>query len=116
MGDLCRDRRGGGAAGVLDRDVDGDAAPEPPDPGPAAREGALRYLGQHPAPSGRRRIVGSPDTVRAGIEEVVAAYRADEAIVVTITHDHGARRRSYELIAEAFELARDLDDLRVVDL
>jgi luciferase family oxidoreductase group 1 len=82
-------------------------------------EKALRYLAQHPAPSGRRRIVGSPDTVRVGIEEVVAAYRADEAIVVTITHDHGARRRSYELIAEAFELARDLDDrpdLRAVDL
>jgi len=73
-------------------------------------EKALRYLAQRPAPSGRRRIVGSPGTVRAGIEEVVAAYRADEAIVVTITHDHNARRRSYELIAEAFELARDLDD------
>jgi len=26
-------------------------------------------------------------------------------IVVTITWDHAARRRSYELIAEAFELA-----------
>jgi len=25
-------------------------------------------------------------------------------IVVTITYDHGARRRSYELIAEAFGL------------
>jgi hypothetical protein len=25
-------------------------------------------------------------------------------IVVSITHDHGARRRSYELIAEAFGL------------
>ena len=25
-------------------------------------------------------------------------------IVVTITHDHEARRRSYELIAEAFDL------------
>jgi luciferase family oxidoreductase group 1 len=75
-------------------------------------EKALRYLAQHPAPGGRRRIVGSPDTVRAGIEEVVAAYGADEAIVVTITHDHGARRRSYELIADAFDLpdARDLDD------
>jgi hypothetical protein len=23
-------------------------------------------------------------------------------MVVTITHDHGARRRSYELLAEAF--------------
>jgi luciferase family oxidoreductase group 1 len=68
-------------------------------------EKALRYLAQHPAPGGRRRIVGSPDAVRAGIEDVVAAYGADEAIVVSITHDHGARRRSYELIAQAFELS-----------
>ena len=67
---------------------------------------ALRFLEQHPAARhGRRRIVGSPETVRAGIEEVVAAYNADEAIIVTITHDHQARRRSYELIAEAFGLA-----------
>ena len=27
-------------------------------------------------------------------------------MVVTITHDHAARRRSYELIAEAFGLER----------
>jgi hypothetical protein len=27
-------------------------------------------------------------------------------MVVTITYEHEARRRSYELIAEAFELAR----------
>jgi alkanesulfonate monooxygenase SsuD/methylene tetrahydromethanopterin reductase-like flavin-dependent oxidoreductase (luciferase family) len=81
-------------------------------------EKALSYLAQHPAPSGRRRIVGSPATVRAGIEEVVAAYGADEAIVVTITHDHGARRRSYELIAEAFdiELSARRPGVRVVDL
>jgi luciferase family oxidoreductase group 1 len=70
-------------------------------------EKALRFLASSGNPaSGRRRIVGSPDTVRAGIEEVAAAYGADEVIVVTITHDHGARRRSYELIAEAFGLAR----------
>ena len=75
-------------------------------------EKALRFLEQNPAPSGRRRIVGSPDTVRAGIESVAAEYRADEVIVVTITHDHGARRRSYELIADAFGLtdAHGLDD------
>jgi hypothetical protein len=48
--------------------------------------------------------------VKAGIENVAAAYGADEVIVVTITHDHGARRRSYELIAEAFGLASHLDD------
>ena len=69
-------------------------------------ETALRFLAQHGDPgSGRRRIVGSPETVRAGIEAAAAEYGADEVIVVTITHDHGARRRSYELIADAFGLA-----------
>ena len=29
-------------------------------------------------------------------------------IVVTITYDHGARRRSYELLAEAFGLEEGL--------
>ena len=42
--------------------------------------------------------------MREGIEEVAAEYGAEEVIVVTITHDHGARRRSYELLADAFEL------------
>jgi hypothetical protein len=40
--------------------------------------------------------------VRAGVEDVVAAYGADEAMIVTITYDHEARRRSYELVAGAF--------------
>ena len=74
-------------------------------------EKALRYLEQNPQPSGsRRRIVGSPESVKQGIEQVAAEYEADEVIIVTITYDHGARRRSYELIAEAFGLAHDLDD------
>ena len=51
---------------------------------------------------GRRGIIGSPEKVRAGIEEVAAEYGAEEVIVVTITHDHGARRQSYELLAGAF--------------
>jgi hypothetical protein len=33
---------------------------------------------------------------------VAAEYEADEVMLVTITHDHGARRRSYELVADAF--------------
>jgi luciferase family oxidoreductase group 1 len=68
---------------------------------------ALRYLEQHGDPNqgGRRRIVGSPETVRAGLEAVAAEYGADEVIIVTITHDHAARRRSYELIAEACGLS-----------
>ena len=42
--------------------------------------------------------------MRAGLEEVASRYGAEEVIVVTITCDHAARRRSYELIAEAFGL------------
>jgi luciferase family oxidoreductase group 1 len=50
-------------------------------------------------PVGRRLIVGSPATVVPEIERVAAEYQAEEALIVTITHSHEARRRSYELIA-----------------
>ena len=55
-------------------------------------------------PAGRRAVVGSPATVRAGLKQVAQEYGADELQIVTITHDHAARRRSYELIADAFGL------------
>jgi luciferase family oxidoreductase group 1 len=48
----------------------------------------------------RRWIVGSPQTVRAGLEALAQEYGADEVMVVTITCDHAARKRSYELIAD----------------
>ena len=54
--------------------------------------------------SQRRAIVGSPETVRAELEDVVAKYKAEEAIVLSITYTHEARRRSYELLAEVFGL------------
>jgi luciferase family oxidoreductase group 1 len=66
-------------------------------------EKALRFLATQEQVA-RRGVIGSPATVRAGIEEVASAYGAEEVIVVTITYDHAARRRSYELIAEAFEV------------
>src|ERR1700761_1132196 len=76
-----------------------------PPPGEAteflAREARLTPSGEIP---GRRGVVGSPEKVRAGLEQVASAYGADEVIVVTITHDHQMRRRSYELLAEAFDL------------
>ena len=70
-------------------------------------EKALRFLEAEgkATGSGRRGVVGSPAGVRAGIEVLADSYGAEEAIVVTITYDHGARRRSYELIAEAFGLS-----------
>ena len=65
-------------------------------------ETALTFFEDQPPPSGRRAVVGGPPTVRAGVEEVVESYGADEAMIVTITYDHEARRRSYELVAGAF--------------
>jgi luciferase family oxidoreductase group 1 len=53
----------------------------------------------------RRAIVGAPAKVRVELEEVASSYGAEEAIVVSITYAHQARRRSYELLAEAFGLA-----------
>ena len=71
------------------------------------REGKLDPTGP-PSPNGslggRRGIIGSPEKVRAELEQLATEYGAEEAIVVTITHDHVARRRSYELLAEAFGL------------
>jgi luciferase family oxidoreductase group 1 len=64
-------------------------------------ETALAFFETHEPPAGRRAVVGSPATVRVGLEEVVAAYGADEAMIVTITYDHQARRRSYDLVAGA---------------
>jgi luciferase family oxidoreductase group 1 len=66
-----------------------------------AGEGRTTSSGEIP---GRRGIIGSPETVRAGIETLASSYGADEVIVVTITYDHAVRRRSYELLAEAMSL------------
>jgi luciferase family oxidoreductase group 1 len=67
-------------------------------------EKARRYLELHGDQregfgSRPRRLAGTPGQVRSQVEDVAASYGAEEAIVVTITHDHGARRRSYELLA-----------------
>jgi luciferase family oxidoreductase group 1 len=68
-------------------------------------EQALRFLESEGEPLQSRRITaGTPEQVRAGLETIAAQYGADELIVVTITFDHAARRRSYELLADAFGL------------
>ena len=46
-------------------------------------------------------FVGSPDTVRRGLESFVAATGVDEVIVSGAIHDHDARLRSFELLAGA---------------
>ena len=46
-------------------------------------------------------VVGSPDTVRDGVRRLVEETAADELIVAAAIHDHAARLRSYEILAEA---------------
>ncbi|WFR95378.1 LLM class flavin-dependent oxidoreductase [Rhizobium tumorigenes] len=48
-----------------------------------------------------RSIVGSPETVRAGLQKLVAETGAEELMIVSDVFDHKARLRSYEIIADA---------------
>jgi luciferase family oxidoreductase group 1 len=50
-----------------------------------------------------RSIVGSRDSVAAGIERLVAETGADELMVVSDVYDHDERLRSFELIAQSQE-------------
>jgi luciferase family oxidoreductase group 1 len=50
-------------------------------------------------------IVGSPETVRQGLDAFVAETGADELMVTSQIFDHAARLRSFELTAEAAEKA-----------
>jgi alkanesulfonate monooxygenase SsuD/methylene tetrahydromethanopterin reductase-like flavin-dependent oxidoreductase (luciferase family) len=46
-------------------------------------------------------IVGSPETVRQGLDAFVAETGADELMVTAQIFDHQARLRSFEITAEA---------------
>ena len=48
-----------------------------------------------------RSVVGSQDTVRAGLEALIAETQADELIIVSDVYEHVERLRSLEIIAEA---------------
>lgn len=47
-----------------------------------------------------RAIVGSPETVRRGLADLIAETGADELMVASAIHDHAARVRSYEILAD----------------
>jgi luciferase family oxidoreductase group 1 len=52
----------------------------------------------------RKAVVGSSDQVAAQLKELAKSLDLDELVVVTWTYDPAPRRRSYELLAEAFAL------------
>ena len=49
-------------------------------------------------------VYGSPATVKARLQQMAAVHEVDELVIVTVVHDPAARRRSYEVLAEAFGL------------
>lgn len=48
------------------------------------------------------QLVGDPAEVVERLEALAALTRADELVVTSITHDHGARVRSHQLLADAW--------------
>jgi luciferase family oxidoreductase group 1 len=50
-------------------------------------------------------FTGTTQTLRTRLDPLLAATKADEVIITTMIYDHAARRRSYELLAQAFGLA-----------
>jgi alkanesulfonate monooxygenase SsuD/methylene tetrahydromethanopterin reductase-like flavin-dependent oxidoreductase (luciferase family) len=51
-----------------------------------------------------RSFIGSPASVRDRLARLADAAGVDEIMITTMTHEHADRRRSYELLAEAFRL------------
>lgn len=47
-----------------------------------------------------RSVIGSPETVRAGITAFVEETKVDEVIIVSDVYDHASRLHSYQLIAD----------------
>jgi luciferase family oxidoreductase group 1 len=45
-------------------------------------------------------VVGGPETVRRGLADFLARTGADEVMVTAQIHDHAARKRSFEILAE----------------
>ncbi len=49
-------------------------------------------------------VVGSPETVRTGLEQFVELTGVDEVMAVSAIYDHAARLRSYEILADVASL------------
>jgi alkanesulfonate monooxygenase SsuD/methylene tetrahydromethanopterin reductase-like flavin-dependent oxidoreductase (luciferase family) len=54
----------------------------------------------------RRVVLGTPGEVKARLLGLAEAYHADELMVITVIGDYDKRLRSYELVAEAFDLCQ----------
>ena len=63
---------------------------------PLELETARSWTGAH--------VVGSPERVRKELLELADRAGADELMITSMVHDHQARLRSYELVADVMDL------------
>jgi alkanesulfonate monooxygenase SsuD/methylene tetrahydromethanopterin reductase-like flavin-dependent oxidoreductase (luciferase family) len=56
-----------------------------------------------------RSVVGSPETVRSGLDAFVAETGVEEVMIVSDIYDHAARLRSFEIIADANKAGAGLE-------
>ena len=68
-------------------------------PGPLPDDVMARETGEWP-----RAIVGTPGHVRDTLVDIASVLDLDEVMLVTVVHNHQARLRSHELLADAFGL------------
>jgi len=54
----------------------------------------------------QRMVVGTPQVVKQKLTALAASYGVDELVIATITYDFNDRLKSYELLAELFELEK----------
>jgi luciferase family oxidoreductase group 1 len=67
--------------------------------GPMPPDVMMRETGEWP-----RAIIGTPEYVHDTLIDIASVLHIDELMFVTVVHDHQARLRSHELLAQAFEL------------
>lgn len=51
-----------------------------------------------------RYLAGTPEQIRASLDQMATALAVEELMIITVIHDHKARMHSYELLAKTFEL------------
>ncbi len=76
-----------------------------PIPEPTDADAPLTTNPLHVTPRPTKPLLsGTATHVRDELEQLAERYQTEDVFVITITHDHQARVRSYELLAQAFQL------------
>jgi luciferase family oxidoreductase group 1 len=82
----------------------GDVRPIPPPEEATAELGAASGLPSNELGDWPRYFAGTPERIRDQLIDMASVLGAEELMIVTVVYDHRARMRSYELLAQAFDL------------